>query len=95
MKNRMQISTDGLKAYVDAVETSFGADVDYAQIIRTYGHEEGSNNRRYSANEFVSSDKRVVVGAPKSIAFLPAILNGECYDPPSHAALDPSYLSLQ
>lgn len=64
MKNRVQISTDGLRAYVDAVEQAFGADVDYAQIIKTYGHEEVSNNRRYSAPEFVSSDKRVLMGKP-------------------------------
>jgi len=64
MKNRVQISTDGLKAYVDAVELAFGCDVDYAQIIKTYGHEEVSNNRRYSAPDFVSSEKRVVMGNP-------------------------------
>jgi IS1 family transposase len=66
MNNRLQISTDGLKAYVDAVELAFGADVDYAQIIKTYGNEEASNNRRYSAPEFVSSEKRVVMGWPDS-----------------------------
>jgi IS1 family transposase len=64
MRNRVQISTDGLKAYVDAVEKAFGANVDYAQIIKTYGHEEVSNNRRYSAPEFVSSEKRVLMGNP-------------------------------
>ena len=57
MKNRVQISTDGLRAYVDAIENSFGADVDYAQIIKTYGYEDVTNNRRYSAPEFVSSEK--------------------------------------
>jgi IS1 family transposase len=64
MKNRVQISTDGLKAYVDAVEKAFGADVDYAQIVKTYGHEEASDNRRYSAPEFVSSEVRVIAGNP-------------------------------
>jgi hypothetical protein len=49
---------------VDAIENSFGADVDYAQIIKTYGHEEASNNRRYSAPEFVSSEKKVIMGQP-------------------------------
>jgi transposase-like protein len=62
MKNRVQISTDGLKAYVDAVEKAFGADVDYAQIVKTYGHEETTDNRRYSAPEFVSSEKKVIAG---------------------------------
>ena len=49
MSNRVQISTDGLKAYVDAIEHSFGGDVDFAQIIKTYGNQEITNNRRYSA----------------------------------------------
>jgi IS1 family transposase len=62
MRNRLQ--TDGLKAYVDAIEGSFGADVDYAQIIKSYGNEEVSNNRRYSPPKFVSSEKRVVMGFP-------------------------------
>jgi IS1 family transposase len=64
MNNRLQISTDGLKAYVEAIEGAFGADVDYAQIVKTYGNEEVSNNRRYSAPEFVSCEKRVVMGFP-------------------------------
>ena len=64
MRNRVQISTDGLKAYVDAIEHSFGGNVDYAQIIKTYGHEEVSNNRRYSAPEFVASEKRPIFGNP-------------------------------
>jgi len=64
MKNRVQISTDALRAYVEAVEKSFGADVDYAQIVKTYGHTEISDNRRYSAPEFVSAEKKVIIGNP-------------------------------
>jgi IS1 family transposase len=64
MKNRVQISTDALRAYVEAVEKSFGADVDYGQIVKTYGHEETTHNRRYSAPEFVSSEKKIIVGHP-------------------------------
>jgi hypothetical protein len=64
MRNRVQISTDGLRAYVEAIETAFGSEVDYAQIVKTYGHEEVSNNHRYSAPEFVSSEKKVIVGRP-------------------------------
>src|SRR5882724_206121 len=56
MRNRVQISTDGLRAYVEAIEKAFGANVDYAQIVKVYGQEELSNNRRYSAPEFVSSE---------------------------------------
>jgi IS1 family transposase len=64
MNNRLQISTDGLAAYGDAIANAFGNDVDYAQIIKTYGHQEISNNRRYSAPDFVSSEKVVVIGNP-------------------------------
>jgi IS1 family transposase len=64
MKNRVQISTDALRAYVEAIEKSFGSGVDYAQIIKSYGHEEASDNRRYSAPEFVPSEKKVIVGNP-------------------------------
>jgi len=64
MAYRVQISTDGLTAYVAAMESAFGGDVDYAQIIKIYGHEEVSNNRRYSAPEFVSSEKKIFVGNP-------------------------------
>jgi IS1 family transposase len=64
MAKRVQISTDGLSAYREAIEKSFGADVDFAQIIKTYGHEETTDNRRYSAPEFVSSEKKIVTGRP-------------------------------
>jgi IS1 family transposase len=64
MNNRLQISSDGLAAYVDAISEAFGTDVDFAQIIKTYGHQEVSNSRRYSAPDFVSSEKVVVIGNP-------------------------------
>jgi len=70
MAYRVQISTDGLNAYVAAMENAFGGNVDYAQIIKTYGHEEVNNNRRYSAPEFVSSEKKIVVGNPDETADL-------------------------
>jgi IS1 family transposase len=65
MRNRVQISSDALGAYVEAVEQAFGGNVDFAQIIKTYVHDEAPNhNRRYSAPEFVVSEKRRVVGHP-------------------------------
>jgi IS1 family transposase len=64
-RNRVQISGDGLHAYVEAIEGTFGASVDYAQIIKTYGFQEVSNNRRYRAPEFVASQKRVIAGSPE------------------------------
>ena len=54
-----------LRAYVEAVELAFGADVDYAQIIKTYGPEsEQGPERKFSPSEFVSVEKRPVTGSP-------------------------------
>ena len=64
MKNRVQISTDALAAYVQAIEKSFGTEVDYGQIVKTYGQPGEVDNRRYSAAEFVSSEKKIVMGRP-------------------------------
>jgi IS1 family transposase len=64
MRNRVQISTDGLKAYEEAVERAFGGDADYGQIIKTYGSITTGDNRRYSAPEFVSCEKKIIAGRP-------------------------------
>jgi IS1 family transposase len=64
MMGRVQISTDGLKAYEEAIEQSFGSDADYGQIIKTYGHETPESQRRYSQPEFVSAEKKVIAGRP-------------------------------
>ena len=63
MKTRVQISTDGLRAYVGAIENAFGADVDYAQIVKVYGSEE-IDNRRYSPSGVISSEKKIFSGSP-------------------------------
>jgi IS1 family transposase len=64
MRNRVQISTDGLKAYEEAIERSFGGNADYGQIIKTYGSITTEDNRRYSAPEFVSYEKKAIAGRP-------------------------------
>jgi IS1 family transposase len=65
LKNRVQISSDALRAYVDAVEMAFGANVDFAQIVKTYIHDESqTSERKYSAPEFVISEKKPVSGFP-------------------------------
>jgi IS1 family transposase len=66
LKNRVQLSTDGLRAYVEAVELAFGADVDYGQIVKTYAAVETSApQRRYSAPELVNIRKVTVTGNPE------------------------------
>jgi IS1 family transposase len=65
MRNRVQISTDGLNAYVEAIEKAFGADADYGQIVKVYGSEVVQDNRRYSAPDFVTAEKKVIAGQPE------------------------------
>ena len=66
MKNRVQISSDGLRAYVDSVEQVFGVDVDYAQIIKTYIADSSSENpeRKYSPPRIGSAEKFRIMGNP-------------------------------
>ena len=65
MRNRVQISADALRAYVDAVELAFGANVDFAQIVKSYVHDDPNNaERRYSAPEFVIEEKKRIAGMP-------------------------------
>jgi IS1 family transposase len=65
VRNRVQISSDALRAYVEAVEGAFGANVDFAQIVKTYVND-GSQNaeRKYSASEFVIAEKKAITGFP-------------------------------
>src|SRR5207302_4865397 len=65
LKNRVQISSDALKAYVDAIELAFGADVDFAQVVKTYIRDESQQaERKYSSPDFVSVERIPVVGTP-------------------------------
>lgn len=68
LNNRVQISTDGLKAYVDAVERGFGGQVDYAQIVKTYSpskdDQAGAAERKYSPPGIVGITKTSVAGSP-------------------------------
>ncbi|MDX6532006.1 MAG: hypothetical protein QOH41_4296 [Blastocatellia bacterium] len=67
IKNRPQISTDGLRSYIEAVENAFGSEVDYGMAIKQYGADSGEHHqeRRYSAPEVTSIDRRVVAGHPE------------------------------
>jgi len=66
LKNRPQISTDGLRAYVEAMENAFGMNVDYGMIIKSYGADRGEHHqeRRYSAPDVTSMHKIDIMGRP-------------------------------
>jgi IS1 family transposase len=67
LKNRPQISSDGLRAYVEAVENAFGMNVDFGMVVKNYGVDKGDHHqeRRYSAPEVTSMQKMVVMGHPE------------------------------
>jgi len=52
----VQLSTDALSAYTDAVERAFGAEVDYGSIVKTFGQAELEEQRRYSRRRLQASD---------------------------------------
>jgi IS1 family transposase len=64
LANRVQLTTDGHRAYVEAVERAFGADVDYAMLVKLYGEGPQSPERKYSPTEFVCATKRAITGDP-------------------------------
>ena len=66
LSNRVQLTTDGHKAYLEAVEGAFGADVDYAQLVKLYGDAPTGKgaHRKYSPAECTGIRKNTVEGSP-------------------------------
>jgi IS1 family transposase len=63
LDNRVQISSDALTAYINAVEEAFGMNVDYGQIVKAY-EAEPMGAGRYSPPEVVGADKIIISGKP-------------------------------
>lgn len=64
LATRVQLTSDGHRAYLEAVEGAFGCDVDYAQLVKMYGNVGSVDNRRYSPAECTGIKKRAVEGSP-------------------------------
>ena len=65
VEDRIQLSTDGLGAYLEAVEGAFGGGVDYAMVAKEYGREPGEDNERlYSPPVCTNVEKRMIEGNP-------------------------------
>jgi IS1 family transposase len=64
LANRVQLTTDGHKSYLEAVEGAFGGDVDYAQLVKLYGPTSDSAKGRYSPAECTGIKKTSVEGKP-------------------------------
>jgi IS1 family transposase len=65
LANRVQLTTDGHKAYLRAIENTFGNDIDYAMLVKLYGNAHGPKGR-YSPAECIGIIKEPVAGNPDS-----------------------------
>ena len=65
LSNRVQLTTDGHKAYLNAVDDAFDGEIDYAQLIKIYGQPEGNgNDKRYSPAKCTGVDCNIISGRP-------------------------------
>jgi IS1 family transposase len=63
LANRVQLTTDGLKAYLSAVKNAFGNDIDFAQLVKVYGLDPQAE-KRYSPAICTSCESHTISGAP-------------------------------
>jgi IS1 family transposase len=63
LTNRVQLTTDGLKMYLNAVQDGFGEDIDYAMIVKIYGADAGEE-KRYSPAVCTGCKKESRIGNP-------------------------------
>ena len=63
LATKVQLTTDGYKPYLEAVEGTFGADIDYAMLVKLYGPEPGGQ-KRYSPPKIVACAPSIITGNP-------------------------------
>ena len=89
--DRVQLTTDGLKAYSRRVEDAFGGDVDYAQLHKIYADAPSGPETRYSPAECTGCEKRVIYRQPGREARLHVLRRApEPHDADEHAAVHPA-----
>jgi len=64
LANRVQLTSDGLKAYVEAVDDAFGAEIDFAQLVKIYGDTPEAMKGKYSPAECTGTKKTPITGNP-------------------------------
>jgi len=64
MANRVQLTSDGHKPYLTAVERAFGNNIDYAMLVKIYSNPGSTENRQYSPGECCGAHKTPVCGNP-------------------------------
>ncbi|MGH2508639.1 MAG: IS1 family transposase [Ktedonobacteraceae bacterium] len=63
LANRVQLTTDGHRVYLNAVESAFGSDIDYAMLVKIYGAD-GEKESRYSPAECIDCKQIAITGHP-------------------------------
>lgn len=64
LSNRIQLTSDGHRVYLEAVETAFGSEVDYAMLVKMYGDDPRETDARYSPGECIGCRTAVISGNP-------------------------------
>lgn len=64
INGRVQVTSDGHRAYIEAVEGAFGMDCDYAMLQKIYGLPDDESVRRYSPTQCIGCETKVVSGNP-------------------------------
>lgn len=64
LANRIQLTTDGHRIYLEAIENAFGSKVDYAMLVKLYGSEYDSEERKYSPAECIAAERHILQGNP-------------------------------
>jgi IS1 family transposase len=63
LRNRIQLTTDGHRVYLDAVESAFGSGIDYSMLIKMYGND-AETETRYSPAEYIGTRIIPIIGQP-------------------------------
>ena len=64
LANRVQLTTDGHRVYLDAVELAFGTKIDYAMLVKLYSNDREEREVRYSPAECIGCRETVITGKP-------------------------------
>jgi IS1 family transposase len=64
LANRIQLTSDGHRAYLNAVDGAFGTEIDFAVLQKIYGHAPEGPQTRYSPAECTGARKEIIMGNP-------------------------------
>jgi len=64
LAHRVQLTSDGHRPYLEAVESAFGSEIDYSVLIKMYGRETGKGETRYSPPVCIGARRRKIIGNP-------------------------------